>query len=324
MTWRLTSDVSLLGTDFPLPLREPFTLAQALRVGITHHHVRALQSRCLIRRVLKGVYVAAQEPDGIQLRARALSLVVPPAAVVTDWTACWLWTGVTSVNDHLEVPPVSMFHWNRHSRLRNEVSRSGSRTFRPSDVTMLDGLRLTTPLRTACDLGRLAHRDLAIGALDALLRHGSFTDAELAATVERFTGMRGVVQLRALAPQADPRAESPGESTLRLRWLDMPSLPPPTPQVPVLRGDVEVYRIDLGVPELRYGCEYDGQEHHSAEADIAHDDRRRDDLGQCFGWDVEGVTKANVYGATRDIEEILHLGIERARRAAGLRPSYEW
>ncbi len=322
MSWRLTPDLPLLDESFPLQLDQPFTLQQALRVGITHHQVRSLESRCLIRRLLKGVYVAVQEPDGIQLRARALALVVPPAAVVTDWTACWLWTGVMSVNDHLAVPPLSMFHWNRHSRLRNQLCLSGSRMFRPSDVTTLDGLRLTSPLRTACDLGRLAHRDQAIGALDALLRYGTFTDAELVATVERFAGMRGVVQLRALAPLADPRAESAGESTLRLRWRDIPSLPPPTPQVPVLRGGFEVYRIDLGVPELRYGCEYDGQEHHSTEADIAHDKRRRDDLAQRFGWDVEGVGRVNVYGAARDIEEILHLGIERARRAVGLRPLY--
>ena len=75
--------------------------------------------------------------------------------------------------------------------------------------------------------------------------------------------MRGVVQLRALAPLADPRSESPGESTLRLRWLDLTSLPPPTPQVPITVGGVEVYRIDLGVPELRYGCEYDGEAFHA-------------------------------------------------------------
>jgi hypothetical protein len=324
MTWHLAQDLPLLDQTFPLRLDQPFTLQQALRVGITHHQLRTMESRCLIRRLLKGVYVAAQQPDGLELRARALALVVPPAAVVTDWTACWLWTGILPVNAHVDVPPVSMFHWNRHARLRNELCSSGSRTFRPSDVTTLDGLRLTSPLRTACDLGRLAHRDRAIGALDALLRHGTFADAELVAAVVRFTGMRGVVQLRALAPLADPRAESPGESTLRLRWLDIPSLPPPTPQIPILSGGVEVYRIDLGVPELRYGCEYDGQEHHSGEAAVTRDQARRKDLAQRFGWDVEGVGKAHVYGARRDVEEILHLGIERARRAVGPHPSYEW
>ena len=54
-------------------------------------------------------------------------------------------------------------------RLRNGLCASGERSFRPSDLTTIGGLTLTTPLRTAWDLGRLAHRDSAIGALDALL-----------------------------------------------------------------------------------------------------------------------------------------------------------
>lgn len=162
----------------------------------------------------------------------------------------------------------------------------------------------------------MSHRDRAIGALDALLRHGAFTRSELVAGVERFKRMRGVVQLRALAPLADARSESPGESTLRLRWLDLPSLPPPTPQVPITVGDVEVYRVDLGVPELRYGCEYDGEEFH-AEHHEQHDLRRREDLHRRFAWDVDAVRKGNVSGPARDVERVLIEGIRRARRAVG-------
>jgi hypothetical protein len=151
---------------------------------------------------------------------------------------------------------------------------------------------------------------------------GTFTVGELLDGASRFRGMRGVRQLRELAPLTDPRSESPGESTLRLRWLDLPTLPPPTPQVPVMIGGVQIYRIDLGVPELRYGCEYDGQEHHSTPADREHDEARRDDLRRRFGWHVDSVRKENVFGATRDVEEVLQRGIRRARRAMGLPASY--
>jgi hypothetical protein len=128
--------------------------------------------------------------------------------------------------------------------------------------------------------------------------------------------MRGVVQLRQLAPLADARSESPGESTLRLRWLDLPSLPPPTPQVPVTVGSVEVYRIDLAVPELRYGCEYDGEAFHGADV-RTRDVARRQDLAARFEWDVDAVRRSNVYGAGRDVEEVLYRGIDRARLAWG-------
>jgi hypothetical protein len=172
-------------------------------------------------------------------------------------------------------------------------------------------------LRTACDIGRLFHRDRAIGALDALLRHGSFDQDHLLSELDRFRGMRGVVQLRHLAPLADPRAESPGESTLRLRWLDQTTLPPPTPQISIAVQGVELYRIDLGVEELRYGCEYDGAEFHGQgqrERDLA----RREDLMTRFGWDVDGVRRENLFGPARDVEEILQAGIRRSRLRAGL------
>jgi hypothetical protein len=106
---------------------------------------------------------------------------------------------------------------------------------------------------------------------------------------------------------------------LRLRWLDLPSLPPPTPQVPVTVEGVEVYRIDLGVPELRYGCEYDGEQFHGPE-DEAHDARRRIDLRERFLWDVDAVRKGNVSGPARDVERVLHEGIRRARRSVSGSP----
>jgi hypothetical protein len=315
-----TRPIALLDASFPLPLDRPFTLHQAREAGISRHRLRTLEASGLVRRVIKSVYVAAQVPDSIDLRLQSLGLFVPADVVVTDWTACWLYSGVLPPGQHLLVPTLSLFRPAGHDRLRNGLCSSGERSFLPEDLMSVGGLTVTTPLRTAWDLGRLAPRDHAIGALDALLRLGTFTREELVAGVERFKGMRGVVQLRELAPLADGRSESPGESTLRLRWLDLSTLPAPTPQVPIMVGGVEVYRIDLGVPELRYGCEYDGEAYHGE--DVATQDAiRRQDLRRRFRWDVDAVRKTNVFGVSRDVEGVLFAGIERARRALG-NPSY--
>lgn len=309
-----------LPVGIPLPLDRPFTTAQARATGVTRDVLRTLVARGAVRRLLRGVFVVAAVPDGLLVRAQALTLVVPDDAAVTDWTACWLWTGMLPFGDELDIPPVSIFRFAGKTRLRNGLCLSGERTFLPEDLTVVEGVRVTTPLRTALDLGRLSRRDDAICGLDALLRLGSFDHAELVGTVERFAGQRGVVQLRALAPLADPRAESAGESVLRLRWLDLPSLPPPTPQIPVLddRGR-EVYRIDLGVEELRFGAEYDGIAFHTLDEDKEHDDSRRTTLGRRFGWIIEPVRRHNVFGADRDVEEILYRGIDKARRRIGQR-----
>lgn len=318
MTWRFEPGLPALDPGFPLPLDRPFTTLDAVGAGVSERVLRSLLDLGLLRRVLRGVYVAPQAPDDLLLRARALSLVVPDAAVVTDWTACWLHVGVLPPGGHLEVPPVSIFRFPGKGRLRNTLCASGERAFTARDLTALEGLTVTTPLRTALDLGRLASRDWAMAGLDALLRLADFSREELLADVERYRRQRGVVQLRDLAPRADPRAESPGESVLRLRWTDLPSLPPPVPQVPVADETGRVlYWIDLGVEELRFGAEYDGEEFHSSDEDREHDRDRRGDLRRRFDWLIKPVTKVNVFGVTRDVERILHEGVRDARRRLG-------
>lgn len=314
-SWTLP-DLALLDDRFPLARDRPFTFKQALAAGVSEHQVRTLTIRGYLRRVTRGVYVASQVEDSRHVRAQALALVVPRTGVVTDWTACWFWTGIDAPGHHLNEPPLSVFHRHRHTRLRNSLTEGGARSFRPSDLTQIGDITITTPIRTAWDLGRLAHRDRAIGGMDALSRLGVFSVPELVDGVPRFNGRRGVVQLRGLAPLVEPLAESPGESTLRLRWRDLPSLPKPTPQFRVLVGGIEIYRIDLAVEELGYGCEYDGEEFHQ---DEAMDEARRADPGARFGWDVDGVRKANVFGPRRDVEAILYEGIDRARRTLGRR-----
>ena len=311
---------AVLGPEFPLPLHAPFTTRRALVEGITRRTLSRLAEEGYLRRLLRGVYVASQVPDDVLLRAGALQLVVPPDAVVVDWTAEWLWTGVLPFGHHLEIPPVSMFLPPGRGRLRNSVCISGERTFMPGDLTTVGELKVTAPLRTAWDVGRFSHRDNAIAGLDALLRLGAFDLADLTGGVERFKRQRGVVQLRELAPRADGRAESGPESVLRLRWTDMIHLPPPEPQVPILddRG-VEIFRLDLGVAELRFAVEYDGEEFHSSDEDRKHDKDRREWIKRNHGWIIEPVRKENVFGPTRDIESILNKGVTRARRELGRR-----
>ncbi len=305
----------LLDDAFPLPLDRPFTNRQAASAGVDRRMLWRLLRSGHVRRLLRGVYVAAQCPETLDLRVSAVALVAPGDAVVTDWTACWLWTGVLPPNADLDVPPVNIFRPAGGNRLRNGLCASGERTFAVGQVVRLGPLWVTTPLRTAWDLGRLSHRDIAIGGIDALARVPGFDLDLFVSGTEIFRGQRGVRQLRFLAPLADPRSESPGESTLRLRWLDLTTLPRPESQVPILDpSGREVARIDLGLPGLCYGCEYDGEMFHSSDGDRDHDDQRREWLLREYGWVVESVRKEDVYGHQRDVERILLEGVREARR----------
>ena len=295
----------LLDARFPLPLSAPFTLTEARRAGLHPTQVSGLCEAGILRRLLHGVYVVAQIPDSLELRSAALRLVVPSDAVVTDRTAGWLHGApmVLAPNDHLATPPVSVFLNRKGARLRNGWPWSSVAVRAAEDGMKMQGYNGSQLW------------DTAFAALDAMLRLGRFDSDELWDSIGHLKGMRGVRQLRALAPLADPRAESMGESVLRLRWLDIPSLPRPELQIPVARPGRWPYRVDLGVEELLMGFEYDGEEWHRRTArQIERDRGRRAWLRDERDWLICPVTKVNVFGAHRDVEDLLHAGFAEALR----------
>ncbi len=263
--------------------------------------------------MLPGVYVAAQVPDAIMMRAQALALVVPDDCVIVDRHAGWLHGAemVLAPNEHINVAPIRIFRPSGHGRLRNGLAESGERNLLPFDIMEVRGLAVTTPLRTAWDLGRVRWPERALAALDAMLRLGVFTHDELLAGIERFRGQRWVTTLRAYAPLADGRAASPGESVLRLRWIDT-GLPRPTPQFEVWVDGVLIAVLDLAHPELGYAAEYDGEEWHTSPEQRDHDRCRREAVER-RGWVVDPFTKQNVFGRHADAPELLFAGVARAR-----------
>jgi hypothetical protein len=269
--------------------------------------------------MLRNVYVDASIADCHTLRLQALALVAPPGCVVCDWTACWTWVGLDEPGSHLVLPPPSVFRFRDQDRTRHGAVRSGERWLLPEDVIELaDGLLVTTPLRTAWDMGRFARRYVALGAMDALMRGCGFPLLELVEGVPRFNRQRGVVQLRELAPLVDPRSESIGESAVRLHWLEIPYAPAPQPQVPVLIAGKEL-RLDVGNEEILYAAEYDGEAHHSATQDREHDEDRRDTLHVERGWHIDVFRRADVFGQHTTIQGRLRHGLADAiaRRSPG-------
>ena len=264
----------LLCDSCPLPLDAPFTVADVAALGVSRHCLRRLLAEGLVRRILQGVYAVAQAPDTMHMRASALARVIPESAVVTDRTAAWL-HGVELLprSAMTHPPPVQVFHTD-DTRMRRGGAVGGRRGLLPSDITVVDGIRVTTALRTALDLGRLLWRFDALSAIDGFLRIGVPHEL-LAAETGLFKGYRGVRQLRMLLPLGDGRAESPGESALRLHWYDA-GLPRPELQWWVYDDlGTALYRLDITLPEVRYAAEYDGAEFHTEDADTQHDEDRR-------------------------------------------------
>jgi hypothetical protein len=279
-----------------LRLGEPFTTAEARSIGLSRNVLRRMVGEGTLRLLLRGVYVDAGQADTVALRSKAAAKVVPDGSVICDRTALWIHgADVVGPDGRFQIPPVDVFRIAGRARVRRPQCRGGTRTLVPADILDLDGVMLTSPLRTALDLGRLARRDEALAALDALLRIGGFTRSDLRTQLPRFRGARGVVQLRQLVSIADGRSESPGESLTRLRLVDA-GLPCPEVQYEVLNDvGVPLYRLDLAYVEIMLAMEYDGEEHHTSDQDRERDARRREHLRR-LGWTVIVLTAKDVYG----------------------------
>lgn len=314
--WRT---LAFLDDSFPLPLDVPFTYTQARAEGLSRDVLTELCRLGFLRRPIKGVYVVSQVGDSVELRARALRLVVPEDCVICDRHAGWLHGAemVLAPNEHLELRPVSVFRPSGMGRLRNGLADSGERNLTPGDVVELQGLRVTTPLRTAWDLGRQRSRDTALSGLDAMLRLAKFEKAELVYGVQRFGRMRWVTVLRELSPIADGRAESPGESVLRLRWIDL-ALPTPRPQVPVVLPGGRMVYLDVGSEAARLAAEFHGWAWHSSPQQVVHDDERLG-LVEAEGWVIKAVWRTNLWGRQADVDRILQQGLIEARQRFGAR-----
>lgn len=293
-----------------LPIDRPFTLNQ---VRASANELGELVRDGYLRRIVRGVYVASQVRDTLGLRARALSLVVPPRAVVTDRTAAWLWgVDVLLPGEHMAVPPVRVFHRSRGGRLRRAEVSSGQRMMPDTDVEFVDGVLVTTPLRTACDLGMNRNQDRAFGALEAMVRAGVDKDAVIRETL-RFRGYRWVRRFRAFAPLVDPRPDSIPESITRLRWIQTLT-PWPEPQRPVTGPHGEPWELDMGVDELYFAVEYDGKEFHDGDEARAHDGSRRGWIEKNTPWMVRVVVQENIFGTGQDFDILLRRWIAEARR----------
>jgi very-short-patch-repair endonuclease len=251
-----------------------------------------LRSSCW-RRLLRDVYAHRDMPLDHRALCRAAVLVLPEGAAIGGLSAAFLW-GFEFRTDRVSV----VVPRDLGIRLDHRLSVHHT-TIAGGDRTIHDGMPVTTPERTAFDLGRRLPRSDALPLLDAMLhRHVLRRDVLHAMTLERraWPGSIGLLDLLALA---DPRAESPMESRLRLMIADA-RLPPPVPQFEIrLPSGRLLARADLAWPESGVIAEYDG-DHHRDPAQFRRDVARLNAI-RMAGWTVLRFTADDVLRAPQHI-----------------------
>lgn len=276
----------------------PFTADLAAQHGICRSRLQRAVADGLVRQIFQTVYVSVAAPDDIGLRARAAALILPDHVVVSDRSAAWL-HGIDLL-DYAEldiVPNLEVVSTNGKEGTERQGILGGKRALRPEDVMTVGGVRVTTPIRTTCDVARLRGRLQAIACLDAFRRAHGIGERELVAMLPGFAGERGVIQLRELIALSTPAADSQAESWVRLMIHDE-GLPMPQAQVEVLLPDFGRVRIENAYAHLRVGVEYDGEENHTSDADREHDRGRRAAL-RAAGWIIIVIRKDDLADGVR-------------------------
>ncbi len=272
----------------------------------------AIASGRLTRYVLRTRYIAIY-PD----------VYMPRDAEITAATrgkAAWMWSRRRGIIAGRSASALHRAKWvdaHRSAELiyGNRHPPKGIRTWadrvEDDEVGVVNGMRVTTPARTALDLACRYPVDTAVAMIDALARatHLKLADVELLA--QRYQGRRGLKNARIALDLVDAGAESPRETWLRLLVIRN-GFPRPKTQIPVYdEYGVLVAVLDMGWEDIKVAADYEGDHHRTDRRRFNHDIRRHEDVTE-LGWIDIRVTSQDTEGGI-----VRRLAAAFARRASG-------
>lgn len=254
------------------PIPHPFRAAEALDAGLlTFRELRRFHTA-----VYPGVWVARGADLTPTARARA----------------AWLWSGRRGVLASLSASALHGARWiepNNAAELVHTNRRPprlivvrGDRLL-DGETQFVDDLPVTTPARTAFDLGRRLTPRHSVPRIDALMNATDVKPEEIDAVIARHPRVRGLRNLRWVLRIIDGGAESPYESMTRM-LLVQNGFPRPQTQVRVCDpGGSVVARLDMGWPQWRVGVDFDGAHHWTDPRQYTRDIERYAQLAD-LGW----------------------------------------
>jgi len=263
----------------------PFRGSEAVALGLL---TRARLRGAGYLRVFPDVYLPAGGVDDLATRSRAAYLLVrEQGGVLAGYSAAVL-LGADCAP--ARAPAEVLVSGDARARAGLRVTRG---EVVDADITTASGVRITTGVRTAWDLARRLPLVEGVVAVDALARVTGFDPAALVARRATQPGARGCRKLDDIVRLADPRAESPPETRLRVA-LVRAGLPSPAVQHRIVEEHGFVLaRADLAYPDARLAIEYDGAVHFDRRR--AERDRARDaELAQ-LGWETLRLVSEDVH-----------------------------
>jgi hypothetical protein len=255
-------------------LGQPFIGSEALARGALTRH----QLRTHYRALLPNVYLSEDVQSSLELRIAAAWLWSKRRGIIAGAAAAAL-HGAKWIPENV---PVELIHANPRTPPDVLTRRDA---LLDNELQLIDGLNVTTPERTAFDIGRRGAVHSAVARLDTLARATGFKVDDVLRIAACHPRSPGIRPLQAALDLVDAGAQSPRETYLRLLLIDA-GLPRPQTQIPVVGVDgMPVAYLDLGWEDRMVAVEYDGDQHRSDRRQYVKDIRRLEMLEQ-LGWIV--------------------------------------
>ncbi|WKG06710.1 endonuclease domain-containing protein [Mycolicibacterium sp. HK-90] len=248
---------------------EPFIGSEALGCGALSRY----ELRRHYRPLMPNVYLDKRIAPTLLHRTKAAWLWSHREAVVAGLAASALHRAKW-VDDNV---PVELI-WANARTPKQVITRAD--LLLTGESELIDGLSVTTPERTAFDLGRRGPLGDAVARLDALGNATGFKAVDVLALADHHRHARGLRQLESALDLCDPGAQSPQETRLRLMIVNE-GYPRPQTQIPVPGPNGQPrYYLDMGWEEHNLAVEYDGVQHADA---LGYDIVRNEYIAQA-GW----------------------------------------
>jgi len=218
------------------------------------------------RRTSRGLYVPSEvDADNLDQRIVEAGAVLPAYGGVTGWAAL-AWAGGRWFDGIAPDGRTTLPVWlaTSCSDIRSQPGiRVSAEGLDPRDLTEIDGLPVTTLVRSVCFEMRYARSlALAVGALDMAAYSDLVSIDEARAYSALLRSWTGIPRCREGIALADENSWSPQESPMRVIWEKVAGRPRPLCNVPVFdRFGQHVGTPDLLDPVAGVAGEYDGPLH---------------------------------------------------------------
>lgn len=300
----------------PLPpelLAGSFTARSADSLGVSRKRTR----RPDVFIPSRGIRIPADSTGGPTENLRAFT-AIDGGSTITHHSGARVWG--------MALPSWMQEDWRIHVARERDCSKPrrhnviGHRlSFRPGEVVIVDGLRVTSPARTWLDLAACLTPDELVAAGDSIVvGHGPdfpaprvalATIADLGRMVAAHPGMRGLRTARVALPDIRVGADSPQETRMRL-ILSRAGLGEPVLNFVIRNGWAQpAVWPDAAYPEQRVALQYDGA-HHGDPRQYRLDIRRQAVTEQ-LGWREIRVSREDLDGEQPFIVEKVRAAFRR-------------